>query len=812
MRASHFLTILGISLALTPACDGESNPVSDPTPVETPDATTKPDPAPGSKGPLDASESPQGSDSAPSPAGESPIVPEPGAIGDFQAPEPVATETLEASVDPAFVQPTGVPDKLPYMHRPVPDPTVSGWQVAPLNPYPPMIDPQLRDKGFPHVLAAKPRLLANPNWQPWTRGSRIAVTHDLLYVTDPENNRLVALNRATGAVAAATALDSAPTQVVVSPEGRVFVSLLGTGSVVELTADARTIVQKRTVGVEAFGLALTPDGDRLLVTDRAGGRLLLLDVGSDMGEAGVLIEGLDFPGGVVVSQGETVTVLTRGSAVTQATLAGDLVSKLGSVALRTSTPYEAFFLEGRKLITVAGQASGAAINPANGSVLIAHYQRLPGGGGTKEDKAKLGLPAFVSSGYFSVPSTWITSHPHLARPVEGAVTTIDPTGAVSEVDARPVRNPQTLEPVVMGLSVPREIAHHPTLSLAFVAAAGTDSVIMLNTAVVDGMAAPLGVIEVGGGPSGVALSDDGWFAYVVSDQAFAVSEVDLRGLFTLGPPSTNLPTDTDSPFHYAAAVPFGGLESTDTVMIAHGRWAAFGEDPLPEPARLGRRLFTDARNPRITGRERFACESCHPDGGEDQTVWNFPSGPRQTPPLAGRLADTAPYNWNGSRSTLPANFERTIRRMGGVGLQTEELLALEAFFLQGWRVPTNPNLSPDGFTPAQERGKAIFEDPSVGCAGCHIPGPFTDGKVYYLETVTEAETQAHAKQAQVGLADPLSFNTPTLRGLWNSAPYLHNGRARTLREVLDLTAGRMGDTSRLSEADKEDLIEYLEAL
>jgi len=65
------------------------------------------------------------------------------------------------------------------------------------------------------------------------------------------------------------------------------------------------------------------------------------------------------------------------------------------------------------------------------------------------------------------------------------------------------------------------------------------------------------------------------------------------------------------------------------------------------------------------------------------------------------------------------------------------------------------------------------------------------------------------------LGGPLpGLDPPTLLDLWNTAPYLHDGRAGTLREVLVRynPDGRHGDLSSLAEADLDDLTTYLLSL
>lgn len=724
--------------------------------------------------------------------------------------EPTPIVTVAAEDEAVFQTPPNVPEMLPYMHMPVPDSAVDGWQAAPLNPYPQMIESQLSEVGFRHVAPLKPRLLKKPTWQPWTRGSRIAVQDDRIYVVDTDNGNLVVLNRDSGAVVASVRVGPTPMQVVVSPAGRVFVSVSGAGEVVELDA-ANHIVTRTPFGTEPVGLALTPAADRLLVADRSGGQLLALDLESTDAEPTLLAKGLDFPRALSVSPGGRVTIATRQASVSRLLLSEELSGTAGSVALRVSSPLEEGYLQGRWPFVQSGSSVSIATHPETGAALVLHTQRLPGDGVTASDQVPDVLAALVPPPYYTAPSGWRPTHPHLARAIEASVSAIAESGQVAKFSAAAVRDPVTLEPITFQMSVPQDIAHHPTLSLAFVASAGTDCVVMLNTSVADPMASPLGVIEVGMAPAATGFSSDGWFAYVLDAQSFAVSEVDLRGLFALGAPSQNA-----NPLAVAYPIPeaqnVAGAETTDAVRIAHRRWARYGSDPLPPGARLGRRLFVDARNPRITGRERFACASCHVEGGEDQTVWWFPSGPRQTPALAGRLEGTAPYNWNGTRETLIANMERTIRRMGGVGATQEELKSLERYLLEGLTPPRNPNLAANGLTEAQARGKELFEDPQVGCAGCHLPGAWTDGLAYDFGLIVGVEKDIHTALVSVGLADPLAFNTPSLRGVWATAPYLHNGKLRTLRQVLAYTRGKMGDTTSLTAEQLEDLVRYLETL
>ena len=72
----------------------------------------------------------------------------------------------------------------------------------------------------------------------------------------------------------------------------------------------------------------------------------------------------------------------------------------------------------------------------------------------------------------------------------------------------------------------------------------------------------------------------------------------------------------------------------------------------------------------------------------------------------------------------------------------------------------------------------------------------------------------HAVGTRPGPDESGRFDTPTLVELWQTAPYLHNGRAVGLREVLTTMNpdDKHGETSHLSDDEVGALVEYLKSL
>ena len=80
--------------------------------------------------------------------------------------------------------------------------------------------------------------------------------------------------------------------------------------------------------------------------------------------------------------------------------------------------------------------------------------------------------------------------------------------------------------------------------------------------------------------------------------------------------------------------------------------------------------------------------------------------------------------------------------------------------------------SPYAFDEAAQRGEAIFQRADTQCASCHPAPLYTDLRKHDVGTATPDERLGS------------NFDTPTLKGLWSSAPYLHDGSAATLYDVL----------------------------
>jgi cytochrome c peroxidase len=141
----------------------------------------------------------------------------------------------------------------------------------------------------------------------------------------------------------------------------------------------------------------------------------------------------------------------------------------------------------------------------------------------------------------------------------------------------------------------------------------------------------------------------------------------------------------------------------------------------------------------------------------------------------------------------------------------EEVPVALDVYLQSLRPVPSPHLVKGRLSPAARRGERLFRSARTGCVNCHPPPNFTDSVGHDVGTAT-----AYHSMYQVQGADKVSdrFYSPALLELWRTAPYLHDGSAVSLRDVLTTCNpnDRHGHTAGLTPLEIDDLVEYLLSL
>ncbi|MCK8521077.1 PKD domain-containing protein [Aquimarina sp. D1M17] len=248
----------------------------------------------------------------------------------------------------------------------------------------------------------------------------------------------------------------------------------------------------------------------------------------------------------------------------------------------------------------------------------------------------------------------------------------------------------------------------------------------------------------------------------------------------------------------------------------------------------GKQIFYDAANLKMGTDGYISCASCHIDGTQDGRTWDFTDrgeGLRNTISLIGRSGTAhGRVHWSANFDEIQ-DFENDIRfHFKGQGFMSNadfnegttalslgnpkagksaDLDALTAYIESLNSFDPSPYRNPDGSLTAQGvAGKSLFED--LKCNSCHSGASFTDsnsGKLHDVGTIVANSGNRLQKPL-------LGIDVPTLKDVWATAPYLHNGVAKTIKEVLTTynVDGAHGDVSTLSQTQIDQLEAYIKQI
>ena len=559
---------------------------------------------------------------------------------------------------------------------------------------------------------------------------------------------------------------SATSSIGITPDGTtVFIVNPDSDSVSAIDTASETKLDEIIVGRDPRILTIEPDGQRLYVTSHASATLTILDVQS-FSVLTKLRVGPEPHGVVADPNGRLVYVAASGA---------DRIDVVDTALAQVVDT-----------IPVPPRPKGLAIAEDGTRLYVTHFLS---GTVSVIDLTNRSVRTVVATGPESNMAQRIVVHPtnhraylphirsNVSNPHPLFDTTLFPVVSVIDLATEHHLLPERLELSVVDrpVNLPFDLAlssDGQRMHIVYLGS-GDMSVIDLEDRQV------LAHLEVGDGPRGIVLSPDDRTAYVANSLSDDVSVIDLSTFAEV----TRIPVTTS---------------------------------PLSPELHRGKLLFISSRSTQVSRDRWMSCESCHPDGEQDGRTWLFPDGPRNTTNLRG-LAQTHPLHWSADRDEVQ-DFEFTIRELqAGTGLledphpelgspntgRSADLDALAAF-VESLQPKPSPFRRADGtLTPEAERGQDVFHRADVGCAACHVPPLFTDLLMHDIGT-------GHGPGELLGPG----FDTPSLRGVWHTAPYLHDGRASTLRDVLVThnPTDQHGQTAHLSEQEIQDLVVFLRSL
>jgi len=344
-------------------------------------------------------------------------------------------------------------------------------------------------------------------------------------------------------------------------------------------------------------------------------------------------------------------------------------------------------------------------------------------------------------------------------------------------------------------------------------------------------------------PWGVAITPDKSKMFVTTAGSESVTVIDVRKLLDFAhtrrqPLTSNLANDLSASANYVTArIPVGrnprgallspdgtrlyvanrlddNISVIDTSSVKVISTIDLGGPKTVNALRRGEQLFFTAD---YAFQGQFGCANCHLDATIDGLQWDLEPDGFGKDIVDNRslenLAGTEPFKWNGGNPDMPTECGPRTEKFfyRSQSYNPQELTDLVTFV---YSLPYRPNryrLANGELTPAQERGKAIFERTKYKnghpipeknqCAYCH------SGPKYTNQQQVDVGTGKSTDRSPV-------IDVPQLPNVAYSAPYLHDGSARSLEEIWTVFNPKdtHGVSNDLTKDELNDLIEYLKTL
>jgi YVTN family beta-propeller protein len=347
-------------------------------------------------------------------------------------------------------------------------------------------------------------------------------------------------------------------------------------------------------------------------------------------------------------------------------------------------------------------------------------------------------------------------------------------------------------------------------------------------------------VHVGHDPRGVTLARDGRKLFVANRLEDTISVIDTHGnrvastISLAGPITSASLHPRENNFNITSSVVEGKIKCSNCHIDGRtqSQYAPTPEDlekligkhkkfSVPDLASSGSKTLSPLRHGEQTFytasysfQGQIACATCHIDSTFDGMTWNLePDGfGRNTVDnkLLEDVKDTEPYKWNGGNPDIPTECgPRTEKYFWRSENYNNSTLADLTVYIRS--LPQRPNrfrLTNGELTPAQERGKDIFERAqdkfgkpiaeSNRCSYCHSGPKGTNQKLSDVGTRKPNDNYSLLK-------------SPPLTNVALTAPYLHDGSAHTLEEIWTVynPDDKHGRTNDLTKDELNDLIEYL---
>ncbi|MFK5923109.1 MAG: c-type cytochrome [Verrucomicrobiota bacterium] len=569
-----------------------------------------------------------------------------------------------------------------------------------------------------------------------------------------------------------------PSHIIATKNGkRLFVTETTAGSVAELNATNGKLIKRLAIKSEPSGLALSPDEKKLYITAGvSNGRVLVFDTQS--GKTIATYKAGHSPTAPVVSaDGKTLYICNRFN---------NDVSVIDTASGKT-----------RVRVAVKREPVSAVLTSDGAQLLVVNH--LPAGTANSD---------YVAAAISVIDTKTNQTITELALP--------NGSNGLRDICLSPDGKYAYLGHVLARYQLPTTQIERGWVNTNAISVIDLEKMALLNTFLLDD-------IDLGApNPWGIAITPDGKTLASTHAGSHEISLIDRAALHTkLAAAGDQVPNDLSFLVGMRKRVKLPGLGPRSCVIAGSRLYAAqfFTDDiavvDLTEPdfpvvssyslgptqemnvVRRGRFLFNDGS---FCFQQWQSCTSCHPSERVDALNWDILNdgigNPKNTKSLL-LSHKTPPTTVTGCRANAETSVRAGIRFFMAV-LPESDAVAIDSFLKSMKPVPS-PHLVNNKLSKSALRGKAVFK--KAKCSKCHAGNYFTDLKLYDVGTGTGREIDT-------------KYDVPTLVEIWRSAPYLHDGRSRTIRDVVTNhnPTDDHGYTKNLKDKEIEDLVEYVLSL
>ncbi len=243
------------------------------------------------------------------------------------------------------------------------------------------------------------------------------------------------------------------------------------------------------------------------------------------------------------------------------------------------------------------------------------------------------------------------------------------------------------------------------------------------------------------------------------------------------------------------STPTSALGASETI---RSETIPLASEPPASTTRRGESLFHDAS---ICFQGWQSCSSCHPDGRVDGLNWDLTNDGLGNSKNARSLlfaGNTPPNTMAGVFESLDVCVRVELKTILFTDVPDADAAAI-VDYIQSLRPVQSPKLRDGNLSAAARRGEKAFA--KAGCIKCHVGEYYTARETKNVGTFVIGDHRD-------------SFDIPSLREAWRTAPYLHDGRAATIEEVITTfnESGRHGEAFKLTLQERDDLIEFVLSL